>query len=80
MSVSISMALYHSEQTIYIKESLQDAKFLSRQADSMFKGKGRGGEMTSWLRALTALAEDQDSVFSTHTGWHNCLEFQLQET
>lgn len=44
---SISMTLHHTEQMTYIKESLQDAKFLSLQADSVFKGKGRGGEMTS---------------------------------
>lgn len=29
----------------------------------------RGEEITPWLRAATALVEDQDSVSSTHTGW-----------
>jgi hypothetical protein len=31
------------------------------------------GEMTQWLRALTAFPEDLGSIPSTHMAAHNCL-------
>jgi hypothetical protein len=33
----------------------------------------RAGKMAQWLRALTSLPEDIDSIPNTHLAAHNCL-------
>jgi hypothetical protein len=55
----LSNACLHTEQMVYIKEILQDANFLSQ----CLKGR-EGVKRWLWLRALTALAEDQDSALT----------------
>jgi hypothetical protein len=40
--------------------------------------KGEAGEMTQWLRALTALPEVLSSIPSTLMAVQNCLQLQFQ--